>query len=124
MIIMDLETFCKITNCTFNIFLSISLWNCIVYWIELPEKHKHYFFLPQLWRAAAARLFHSGWQRSRIALHQSVYGSVFPAVLRVVVLIREPDHYEVSHLSPYASTPASPGGPGRCTDTQQSVPAL
>lgn len=87
--------------------------------------HEHSLFcLFQLWGAAAARLFHSGWQRGRIPLHQSLYRSVFPSVPGVVVLIREPEQYQVSHLTPYTSTAASPGRPGHCADNQQAVPAL
>lgn len=100
------------------------LWIALYAAVIHPKCINTIFFLLQLWRTTAARLFHSGWQRCRVPLHHSLSGSVFPAVLGVVVLSREPDHYEVSHLPPYTSTSASPGGPGHRTDGQQIVPTL
>lgn len=48
--------------------------------------------------------------RGRVPLHLPVPGRLLPAVLGLVVLLRQPQHSESSHLPARSSTPPSSAG--------------
>lgn len=65
-----------------------------------------------------------GGRRGGFPLHQSLSGRLFPAVLRLVVFVREPEHHQVFDPSSHPPSTHSSGRPGGGVDLRDDVPTV
>lgn len=70
---MDLETFNKITKCTFHVILSTSLWNCLACWYWITQ----YFFLFLSFGGRLQRVFSTVLGSVAVSLSTSLSMGVF-----------------------------------------------